>query len=726
MTAVEAPTEGATTLAGVPVEHTVVLDVEGMTCASCVSRIERVLVRRQDVTSATVNLASRTATVVTTNADVDLLVRAVERAGYEARAHIEGATPADEARRLLRRLLVAVVFTVPVLAVSFLTGGTQRDMWLAMGLAAPVQIYSAWPLLRAAAGAARHGTATMDTLVALGSLTAYGYSVWATVAGRDGHYFDTAAVIITLVLVGRYLEARARAVAGDAARALMERGARRATVLRDGVETAVAVDDVRVGDLVLVRPGETVPVDGEVLEGQSSVDLSLLTGESLPVDVGQGDEVVGASINGTGMLTVRALRVGPQTRLAEIVRILRAVQGSRAPVQRLADRVAAIFVPAVLLLAAATVAGWLVLGTGGSVVSDAILRGVAVVLIACPCAMGLATPAAVMAGAGRAAELGILIKDAAVFEAARRVDTVLLDKTGTLTEGRMTLTDVVGAGGVDEARVLALAAAVERGSEHPIARAVVAGAAGRGLDLPEATGFRAHPGAGASAVVGGRDVRVGRAEDLPPALAAVAAELARAGRTTVAVVEDGEAIGLLALSDSLKPGSVAAVARLCAMGMEVAMVSGDRRESAEAMAAAAGIHRVVAEVHPEQKVAEVERLRGAGRHVAFVGDGINDGPALAAAEVGIALGTGADVAQAAASVTLPGGDLGGVADALEISRRTYRVIVQNLVWAFGYNVVMIPLAVAGVLTPMWAAGAMAASSVSVVLNALRLRRFARG
>jgi Cu+-exporting ATPase len=701
----------------------VVLDIEGMTCASCVNRVERVLKRQEGVSGARVNLVSRTATVHSSSDDLERLIHAVEKAGYGAHQHVGGPSARDEARDYLARLVVAATLTMPILWLTFVVPHADWSMWLAWALATPVQFYSGWPFIRSAATSARHLTSTMDTLVAVGSMTSYLYSAWVVVVGRHDHYFDTAAVIITLILLGKVLEARGRAQAGDASRALLERGAKEATRLEGDVERSVPVEEVRVGDPLVVRPGEKIPVDGVVREGASSIDLSMLTGESVPVDVGPGDEVVGASINRHGRLVVVASRVGEDTKLAEIVRLLQAAQGSTAPVQRLADRVSAMFVPTVLLVAASTFAGWALLSDVG--LGGALLRAVAVVLIACPCALGLATPAAIMAGSGRAAELGILFKGGEVYEVARSADTVLFDKTGTVTEGTMRLAEVVAATGESAREVLSLAASAERGSEHPIARAVVEGAAERGVPVPDGTSFSVRPGAGAQAEVDGRRIEVGRPEDLPEDLTTKAAALASDGLTVFAVREDGRPIGLVAVSDRVKRGAAGAVRRVRSLGLEVGLVTGDRRATAEAVAREAGIDRVMAEVYPDEKVDEVRRLQRAGHRVVFVGDGINDGPALAQADVGIALGTGTDVAIEAADVTVMGGDLGSVADALELSRWTYRVITQNLFWAFGYNVVMIPLAVAGVLTPIWAAGAMAGSSVSVVANALRLRRYRR-
>ncbi len=702
-------------------EREIVLDIEGMTCASCVNKIEKALGGIDDVQAAAVNLATRTATVRATAPDLGSLIAAVEHVGYGARLHTEERGSHGEVGFFLRRLEVAVPLTVVVLFVTFVVPGWSAAVWIAWALATPVQFYSGWPFLRSAVRAARHRTTTMDTLVAIGSLAAYGYSVVSILSGSDHHYFDTGSVIITLILLGKTLEARARMAASDAARALLERGAKEATILVDGQERRVPIDDVRPGNLVVVRPGEKIPADGVVKEGTSWVDLSLLTGESLPVDVEPGSEVVGASINGHGRLVVFVTKVGSNTKLAEIARLLQAAQGSKAPIQRLADAISSVFVPIVLAIAGFTFLGWSLFTNGGA--GTALLHAVAVLLIACPCALGLATPVAIMAGTGRAAELGVLFKGGEVFETARRTDVILLDKTGTVTEGIMTLAEVVAVNGATDEQILAWAAATEGGSEHPIARAVVEGAQARGVAIPTATDHGVEPGAGARAVIDGEEVRVGRPVGLPPALEAEADRLASSGLTPFAVWRDGVPYGLVSVSDRVKPEAADAVRRMKALGLRVAMVTGDRRATAEGIAATTGIDDVLAEVFPEGKVDEVARLQAQGFRVIFAGDGLNDAPALAKADLGIAMGTGTDVALAAADVNLLGGTMSSVADALELARKTYRVIRQNLVWAFGYNVVMVPLAVFGALTPMWAAGAMAGSSVTVVLNALRLRRF---
>lgn len=697
------------------------LDIEGMTCASCVGHVERALTGVPSVEHARVSLAARTAAVRCTSGDAGALIDAVERAGYRARIHEARRQAGDDERDLRRRLAVAAFCTFDVLMFSLVVAPGSRGAVLAAWLfATPVQFYGGWPFLRAAIRAARAGTATMDTLVAIGSLAAYAYSAGAAVAGGHHTYFDTAAMIVTLILLGKVLEAGARARAGNAARRLLERQPQEATLLRGSGERRVPVEDLQVGDRVVVRAGEQIPADGIVRSGSSSVDLSMVTGESVPEDVGPGDEVIGASLNGHGRLVVELTRVGQETRLASIVRLLEVTQASKAPIQRVADRVAAVFVPRVLLLSFATFALLWLFGSGG--VGAALLRGAAVVLVACPCSLGLATPVAILAGSGRAAQLGVLFKGAEVFEAARRIDTVLIDKTGTLTEGSMRLTAVVPAG-TSEETLLGQAAAAEAASDHPIARCVVEAARDRGVEIPEATEHLVTPGAGVRATVGGRTVRVGRPEGLPLPLGERAEDLASQGLTVFAVWRDDEAIGLLGAFDPVKAGAVEAVRQLRGWGTDVAIVSGDRSAAVEAVAAQAGVARASGEMYPEDKVEEVRRLQVAGRRVAFVGDGINDAPALAQADVGIALGTGTDVAMEAGQVLILGGDLRLVVDAVVLARKTFWVIAQNLAWAFAYNLLMIPLAVIGTVSPLVAAAAMAGSSVTVVGNALRLRRF---
>jgi heavy metal translocating P-type ATPase len=710
-------------------EREVVLDIEGMTCASCVDRLERVLARQPAVAEARVSLATRTAAVRYAAEDPSPLVQAVEKAGYGARLRETSSagqpSPRDEIRDYRRRLAVAAFCSFDVLVLSLVAApGSRASVLAAWLLATPVQFYAGWPFLRAAWRAARQRVHTMDTLIACGSLAAYGYSARAAATGAHHVYFDTSAMIVTLILLGRVLESTARARAGSAARLLLERQPREALLVEEGKERAVPATDLRVGDRVAVLPGHHVPADGTVRAGTSSVDLSMLTGESVPVDVEPDGEVLGGSLNGQGRLEVELTRVGAETRLAQIVRLLEVTQASKAPIQRLADRVAAVFVPRILALATGVFAVLWVFGPGG--LGGALLRAAAVLLVACPCSLGLATPVAIMAGSGRAAEVGILFKGGEVFEAARRIDTVLIDKTGTLTEGSMSLQEVAPAGAWSEREVLALAAAAERGSEHPIGRCLVLAAEERGIEIPAGTAHRAMAGAGIEATVGSNLVRVGRPEGLSEELSARVEVLAAGGLTVFAVWRDGEPVGLLGAFDALKDGAADAVARLRRWGLDVAVVSGDRRAAVEAVARGAGVDRAVAEVFPEGKVEEVRRLQAEGRRVAFVGDGVNDAPALAQADLGIALGTGTDVAMEAGHVLILGGDLRLVADSLALARRTFAVIAQNLAWAFAYNVLMIPLAVVGKVSPTVAAAAMAGSSVTVVGNALRLLRYGRG
>jgi len=695
------------------------LDIEGMTCASCVTRLEQVLGKRPEVSEARVSLASRTAVVRATVEGPSTLIDAIEDAGYGARIHRDAAPAGDPARPYYVRLAVAAFLSFETIIFSLVAAqGTRFALLASWVCSTPVLFYCGWPFLRAAARAGAQRTWTMDTLVAAGALAAYGYSAGSAIGGHDHAYFDTAAMIITLILAGRVVEAKARMKAGDAARRMLERRPLTATVIEGGEETTIDSASLEAGMRVAVRPGERVPADGTVASGRSSLDVSMVTGESLPVDVGPGDEVIGGCVNGPGRIEVDVVRVGAETKLAQIVRLLETTQASKAPIQRVADRIAAVFVPRVIAVAGATFfAMWFF---GARELGVSLMRASAVMLVACPCSLGLAVPVAIMAGSGRAAERGILFKGGEVFEAAKKVDTVLIDKTGTLTRGTMELSAVVPFGmGADE--LLGLAAAVERGSEHPIARCVVAAAAERDVPLSDAQDHLAQAGTGVVAVVAGARVSVGRPIGLPSSAEAEAASLAAAGLTVFAVHRAGGLCGLLGVSDTVKEDAREAVARLQSAGIDVAVVSGDRRASAEAAAREAGIERVVAEVYPEGKVEEVRRLQAIGRTVAFVGDGINDAPALAQADVGIALGTGTDVAKEAGNVLIVGGELRRVVEGLDVARKTFNVIGQNLVWAFGYNALMIPLAIAGRVSPVVAAAAMAGSSVTVISNALRLR-----
>jgi Cu+-exporting ATPase len=744
------------------------LPIIGMTCASCVSRVEKALRAPPGVLEADVNLATEKATVsyIPGQASYQDLVQAVRGAGYDVvepapgtgEEAVEAAADAQDAARAAayRRLKLKVTVGFVLSVIIFL--GTMQPHWfmflphwlhngyLLWGLASVVQFWVGWQFYTTAWAALKHGTTTMNTLVALGSSAAYGYSVLGVLfpqlfeqAGLgDPMYFDSSAFIITLILLGRLLEARAKGQTGAAIKALIGLQPKTARVVRGGVETDVPVAQVLVGDLVVVRPGEKVPVDGVVEEGSSPVDESMLTGEPIPVGKRPGDEVIGATMNTTGSFTFRATKVGSETALAQIVRLVEQAQGSKPPIARLADVIAAYFVPVVIAIATVTLVIWLVWGPEPAL-NYALLNFVAVLVIACPCALGLATPTAIMVGTGKGAENGVLIRDGAALETAHKLDVVVLDKTGTITEGKPRVTDVVlfgpGDGGdgssrrLREAELLRLVAGAERGSEHPLAAAILAEAARRGIEAPAAAAFEAVAGHGIRAEVDGRSVMAGN-ERLAGNAGAEAAQLAGQGKTVVTVVVDDEPAGAIAIADTVKPSSAAAIGRLRQLGLDVVMLTGDQEATARAIAAEVGIDHVVAGVLPEQKASEVAALQQGGRRVAMVGDGINDAPALAQADVGIAIGTGTDVAMEASDVTLMSGDLGGVAAAVELSRATIRTVKQNLFWAFAYNVALIPLAAGAfypafgvLLSPIWAAAAMGLSSVTVVSNSLRLRGF---
>ncbi len=643
-----------------------------------------------------------------------------------------GSSPSEQSRRerrkWLRRVWLAFPLGLVALASTMFFGAYPWAGWLAFTATVPVQFVAGWPFLKGAAQLARAGSAGMDTLIALGTLTAFIYSTYQLFVGGP-LFFDTSALIIAFVVLGRYFEARAQGKAREAISKLLEMGAKEATLLVDGEERRVPIDQVRVGDLVRVRPGEKIPVDGEVIDGRAAVDESMLTGESVPVEKTVGDHVAGATVNTDGLLTVRATAVGADTALAQIVRLVEQAQGGKAPVQRLADRVSAVFVPAVIGVAIATFVGWTLIAANPIAGMTA---AVAVLIIACPCALGLATPTAIMVGTGRGADLGILVKGGDVLEASKKIDTVVFDKTGTLTRAQMRVTDVVPGKRRQPDLVLRIAAAVESGSEHPIGAAIVAGARERGLEIPAATAFANIAGHGVRAEVDGKPVVVGRRKlvdeqdlQLPDDLATAAAELEEQGRTAVFVGRDGDVVGLLAVADTVKDDAADVVRQLHAMGLQVAMITGDNARTATAIAKQVGIDRVLAEVLPQDKVTEIRRLQDEGRVVAMVGDGVNDAPALVQADLGIAIGTGTDVAIEASDITLMSDRLDGVVRAIQLSRQTLRTIYQNLGWAFGYNTAAIPLAALGLLNPVVAGAAMGLSSISVVTNSLRLRRFGR-
>ena len=731
--------------------------VKGMHCAGCVAKVERALRGVEGVAEASVNLATERATVWLgpDSPGLPAMRQAVEGVGYTVQAEAAGTEESDESdrkaraaedRRLRLKVCVGAALSVPVLLGSmheifWWAPAWLANPWLLWALTTPVQFWVGGQFHAGFIRELRHRSASMDTLVSLGTNAAYFFSVAVTLwphafmAAGAMHYFEASALLMTFLVTGRWLEARARGGTSEAIRRLVALAPRTARVVRAGREDDISIADVVVGDLVRVRPGERVAVDGEVIEGSSSVDESMLTGESLPLTKEPGSSVVGGSVNRTGSFTVRATRVGASTVLAQIIRLVEEAQGSKAPIQRLADRVASVFVPIVLAIAALTFIVWLWLGPSPSLVY-ALTSAVGVLVIACPCAMGLATPTAVMVGTGRGAELGVLVRNAAALELLHKASFVVFDKTGTLTMGQPVVTDVIAASGMAADEVLALAAAAEQASEHPLGEAIVAHAKSRGLAMPVVSGFSAVPGHGVEArapdgiiLVGSGRLMSGRGVDMS-ALGDEARELASAGKSSVFVAFSGRLQGLVAVADTLKPEAPGAVAALRALGLEVVMLTGDNRLTAEAIAREAGIQSVLAEVLPDRKAEEIKRLQVNGRVVAMIGDGINDAPALAQASVGIAMGSGTDVAIEAADVTLMRSDLGSVVAAVLLSRRTMQIIRENLAWAFGYNLLLVPVA-AGVLYPLWgitlspilAGMAMALSSVSVVANSLRLRRF---
>ncbi|QOQ54464.1 heavy metal translocating P-type ATPase [Bacillus amyloliquefaciens] len=724
--------------------------IEGMTCAACANRIEKRLNKIEGVESAPVNFALETVTVEYNPKEVTPkeLKETVAKLGYrledkEAGGQDGGLSQKEkEQRKLLIRLMFSAVLSFPLLwsmvsHFSFTSFIWMPDIlmnpWLQFALATPVQLIIGWPFYTGAYKALRNKSANMDVLVALGTTAAYAYSLYMTIVslGRNGHveglYYETSAILLTLILLGKFLEMKAKGRSSEAIKKLMKLQAKTAAVERDGKVQVIPIDEVLAGDIVYVKPGERVPVDGEVIEGHSAIDESMITGESMPVDKSPGSTVTGATINANGFLKIRAVNVGKDTALAHIIKIVEEAQGSKAPIQRLADHISGIFVPIVLGLAVLTFLIWYVWAAPGEF-SEAIGKFIAVLVIACPCALGLATPTSIMAGSGRAAEFGILFKGGEHLEKTQRLTTIVLDKTGTVTNGRPVLTDAVPAAGMNEEELLRLAAAAETGSEHPLGEAIVSGAEKRGISIPKITRFQARVGSGIYAEADGRTILAGSRrlmesehiehEALLPQMSQLEAE----GKTVMLIAADGKAAGLIAVADTIKETSRAAVKRLKDMGLDVIMMTGDNQKTAEAIAKAAGISSVIAEVLPEQKAEEISRLQKEGRRVAMVGDGINDAPALATADIGMAIGTGTDIAMEAADITLIRGDLNGIADAIGMSRLTMRNIKQNLGWALGYNSIGIPIAASGFLAPWVAGAAMAFSSVSVVLNALRLQK----
>lgn len=723
--------------------------IAGMTCAACANRIEKRLNKTEGVSSAPVNFALETVAVEYNPKEVAItdLKETVAKLGYqlEQKGEADGETESPqkkEQRKQTVRLIFSAILSCPLLWAmvshfSFTSFIWVPDIfmnpWMQFALATPVQFVIGWPFYTGAYKALRNKSANMDVLVALGTTAAYVYSLYLTIQSlgahghTDGLYYETSAILLTLILLGKRFEAKAKGRSSDAIKKLMKLQAKTATVVRDGQEQVIPIEDVMTGDLVYVKPGERIPVDGEVTEGRSAVDESMITGESIPVDKSPGDSVTGATMNANGFLKIKAVNVGKDTALSQIIRVVEEAQGSKAPIQRLADQISGIFVPIVLGIAVITFLIWYFWAAPGDV-GEAISKLIAVLVIACPCALGLATPTSIMAGSGRSAEFGILFKGGEHLEKTHRLDTIVLDKTGTVTNGKPVLTDAVAADGFEETELLRLAAAAETGSEHPLGEAIATGVKEKGIDIPKLTRFEAKIGAGVSAEAAGKTILVGSRRLMESegvqheALLSQMSALEGEGKTVMLVSVDGEPAGLIAVADTIKETSREAVKRLMSMGLEVIMMTGDNRKTAEAIAKEAGITRVIAEVRPEQKAEEISRLQQTGSRVAMVGDGINDAPALATADIGMAIGTGTDIAMETADITLIRGDLNSIADAIRMSRLTMKNIKQNLFWALGYNTLGIPIAAFGFLAPWVAGAAMAFSSVSVVLNALRLQR----
>ncbi|MED4799861.1 copper-exporting P-type ATPase CopA [Bacillus atrophaeus] len=723
--------------------------IAGMTCAACANRIEKRLNKTEGVSSAPVNFALETVAVEYNPKEVAItdLKETVAKLGYqlEQKGEADGETESPqkkEQRKQTVRLIFSAILSFPLLWAmvshfSFTSFIWVPDIfmnpWMQFALATPVQFVIGWPFYTGAYKALRNKSANMDVLVALGTTAAYVYSLYLTIQSlgahghTDGLYYETSAILLTLILLGKRFEAKAKGRSSDAIKKLMKLQAKTATVVRDGQEQVIPIEDVMTGDLVYVKPGERIPVDGEVTEGRSAVDESMITGESIPVDKSPGDSVTGATMNANGFLKIKAVNVGKDTALSQIIRVVEEAQGSKAPIQRLADQISGIFVPIVLGIAVITFLIWYFWAAPGDV-GEAISKLIAVLVIACPCALGLATPTSIMAGSGRSAEFGILFKGGEHLEKTHRLDTIVLDKTGTVTNGKPVLTDAVAADGFEETELLRLAAAAETGSEHPLGEAIAAGVKEKGIDIPKLTRFEAKIGAGVSAEAAGKTILVGSRRLMESegvqheALLSQMSALEGEGKTVMLVSVDGEPAGLIAVADTIKETSREAVKRLMSMGLEVIMMTGDNRKTAQAIAKEAGITRVIAEVRPEEKAEEISRLQQTGSRVAMVGDGINDAPALATADIGMAIGTGTDIAMETADITLIRGDLNSIADAIRMSRLTMKNIKQNLFWALGYNTLGIPIAAFGFLAPWVAGAAMAFSSVSVVLNALRLQR----